>query len=95
MYRSSIFVAFVVYMVVLVCVALMCRAMILVLRRPLGSVDDGLDGTQRAPKHESSKVKLARKQTIIFLGRLLVECLMVEPSPTGCSRWRRVHSPSL
>lgn len=72
MYRSSIFVAFILYMIVLTCVAFMCRAMILVLRRPLGSMDDGIDGTQRAPKHESSKVKMARKQTIIFLGRFLV-----------------------
>lgn len=68
MYRTSIFVAFIVYMIVLICVAVMCRAMILVLRKPLGSREDG---TQRAPKHESSKVKTARKQTIIFLGRLL------------------------
>lgn len=72
MYRVSIFVAFVVYMIVLICVAFMCRAMVLVLRKPLGSVDDGVNGTQRTPKHESSKVKTARKQTIIFLGRLLV-----------------------
>lgn len=73
MYRTSIFVAFIVYMIVLICVAVMCRAMILVLRKPLGSREDG---TQRAPKHESSKVKTARKQTIIFLGRLLASnCL--------------------
>lgn len=76
MYRSSIFVAFLIYMIVLVCVAVMCRAMILVLRRPLGSVDDGLSGAHRATKHESSKVKTARKQTIIFLG-LIVGSLMV------------------
>lgn len=71
MYRTSIFVAFIVYMIVLICVAVMCRAMILVLRKPLGSREDGKNGTQRTPKHESSKVKTARKQTIIFLGRLL------------------------
>uniref|UniRef100_A0A3Q3GVK4 G protein-coupled receptor 39 n=1 Tax=Labrus bergylta TaxID=56723 RepID=A0A3Q3GVK4_9LABR len=69
MYRVSVFLAFIIYMIVLICVAIMCRAMILVLRRPLGSMDDGLDGTQRAPKHESQKMKTARKQTIIFLGR--------------------------
>lgn len=72
MYRSSIFAAFLVYMVVLVCVAFMCRAMILVLRRSMGSVDDGIEGTPRVPKHESSRVKTARKQTIIFLGGLLL-----------------------
>ncbi|XP_054471303.1 G-protein coupled receptor 39 [Anoplopoma fimbria] len=73
MYRVSIFVAFIVYMIVLICVAFMCRAMVLVLRRPLGSVDDTLNGT---PKHESLKVKTARKQTIIFLG-LIVGSLTV------------------
>lgn len=76
MYRSSIFVAFIVYMIVLTCVAFMCRAMILVLRKSLGSVDSSINGNQLAPKHESSKVKTARKQTIIFLG-LIVGSLMV------------------
>lgn len=76
MYRSSIFVAFIVYIIVLICVAFMCRAMILVLRKPLGSVDVNINGTQGTPKHESSKVKTARKQTIIFLG-LIVGSLMV------------------
>ncbi|XP_010793381.1 G-protein coupled receptor 39 [Notothenia coriiceps] len=73
MYRVSIFVAFIVYMVVLVCVAVMCRAMVLVLRRTLGSGESGTNGVQTAPKHENSKVKTARKQTIIFLGRLLIQ----------------------
>lgn len=72
MYRVSIFVAFIVYMIVLICVAFMCRAMILVLQKPLGSLDGGINVTQRPPKHGSSKVKMARKQTIIFLGRLLL-----------------------
>ncbi|XP_071384499.1 G-protein coupled receptor 39-like [Centroberyx affinis] len=72
MYRASIFVAFIVYMVVVICVAVMCRAMILVLRKPMGLVVGGVSGTQGAPKHESSRVKTARKQTILFLGRLLV-----------------------
>uniref|UniRef100_A0A4W6BYB3 G protein-coupled receptor 39 n=1 Tax=Lates calcarifer TaxID=8187 RepID=A0A4W6BYB3_LATCA len=76
MYRVSLFVAFVVYMIVLICVAFMCRAMILVLQRPLGAVDGGISGSQRPPKHESSKAKMARKQTIIFLG-LIVGSLMV------------------
>lgn len=76
MYRCSIFVAFVVYMVVLICVGVMGRAMILVLRRPMGSVDDGLDGTGRGSKNQSSKAKTARKQTILFLG-LIVASLMV------------------
>lgn len=71
MYRCSIFVAFILYMAVLICVAFMCRAMIRVLRTPMGAADGGANGTQRAPKHESSRVKMARKQTIIFLGRLI------------------------
>ncbi|XP_071335938.1 G-protein coupled receptor 39 isoform X2 [Trachinotus anak] len=76
MYRVSLFVAFIVYMIVLVCVAFMCRAMILVLRRPVTSLDGTSNGPQRAAKHESSKVKMARKQTIVFLG-LIVGSLMV------------------
>ncbi|KAM7380890.1 hypothetical protein PAMP_004160 [Pampus punctatissimus] len=70
MYRVSIFVAFLLYMIVLICVAFMCRAMIQVLQ------DSSINQTQTAPKHESSKVKMARKQTIIFLG-LIVGSLMV------------------
>lgn len=77
MYRVSIFVAFLVYMIVLVCVAVMCRAMILVLRGPLKSADAReANGSYVASKHESPKVKMARKQTIIFLG-LIVGSLMV------------------
>ncbi|XP_071777800.2 G-protein coupled receptor 39 [Centroberyx gerrardi] len=76
MYRASIFVAFIVYMVVVISVAIMCRAMILVLRKPMGLVVGGVSGTQGAPKHESSRVKTARKQTILFLG-LIVGALMV------------------
>lgn len=72
MYRVSIFSSFIIYMIVLICVAFMCRAMVLVLRKPLGSMDGDVNGIQRAPKHESSKIKTARKQTIIFLGRMLV-----------------------
>lgn len=79
MYRCSIFVAFILYMAVLVCVAVMCRAMIRVLRTPMATADGGANGTQRAPKHESSRVKMARKQTIIFLGRLMV-FLSLNPS---------------
>ncbi|XP_070771360.1 G-protein coupled receptor 39 [Enoplosus armatus] len=76
MYRLSIFISFIIYMIVLICVAFMCRAMILVLRKPLGSMDGDANGTQRAAKHESSKGKTARKQTIIFLG-LIVGSLTV------------------
>ncbi|XP_041857358.1 G-protein coupled receptor 39 [Melanotaenia boesemani] len=73
MYRVSLFVAFIVYMIVLICVAFMCRSMILVLKKPLGSIDNGINESR---KHESSTAKTARKQTIIFLG-LIVGSLMV------------------
>ncbi|XP_053184685.1 G-protein coupled receptor 39 [Scomber japonicus] len=76
MYRTSIFVAFAIYMIVLVGVGFMCRAMIVVLRKPMTSTDTSVNGTQRAPKHESANMKMARKQTIIFLG-LIVGSLMV------------------
>ncbi|XP_074550222.1 G-protein coupled receptor 39 [Halichoeres trimaculatus] len=69
MYRTSIFVAFIIYIIVLICVAVMCRAMIVVLRRPLGHTDDR--GTQKTSIHESQKAKTARKQTIIFLGLIV------------------------
>lgn len=71
MYRVSIFVAFFIYMIVLICVACMCRAMILVLKKPMGSVDNGINEAQNVSKHESSTVKTARKQTIIFLGKFV------------------------
>lgn len=63
-------------MIVLVCVAFMCRAMIVVLRRPMATAKREANGSYVAPKHESPKVKMARKQTIIFLG-LIVGSLMV------------------
>lgn len=72
MYRASIFVAFIVYIIVLASVAFMCRAMILVLRKPLGSMDEGANGVEKSAKHESATVKTARKQTIIFLGKSMV-----------------------
>ncbi|XP_032385917.1 G-protein coupled receptor 39 [Etheostoma spectabile] len=72
MYKVSIFVAFVVYMIVLIGVAFMCRAMVLVLKKSLGFVEGR--GVNKA--RENSKAKTARKQTIIFLG-LIVGSLMV------------------
>ncbi|KAJ0006006.1 hypothetical protein NQD34_015900 [Periophthalmus magnuspinnatus] len=87
MFRASIFVAFLVYLIILVGVAFMCRAMIVVLRRPLSSVDREANASYAAPKHESPKVKTARKQTIIFLG-LIVGSLMV------CWLPNQIHRPS-
>ncbi|KAJ8352710.1 hypothetical protein SKAU_G00241860 [Synaphobranchus kaupii] len=68
MYRSSIFGAFIVYVVVLVSVGVMCKNMIGVLRGtkgPSGKKEDFL------PKHQSSKAKASRKQTILFLGLII------------------------
>lgn len=70
MYRCSVFAAFVLYMAVLLCVAFMCRAMILVLRSPLGAQEGGANGAPTASKHQSSRLAMARRQTILFLGRL-------------------------
>lgn len=92
MYRASIFVAFLVYLIVLVCVAFMCRAMILVLRRPLASADGDPNGSYVAPKHESPKVKTARKQTIIFLG-LIVGSLMACWLPNQVRRLMMAAAP--
>lgn len=69
MYRCSIFVAFGLYLAVLVGVAFMCHAMIRVLRAPMGAAADG--GAQKAPRHKSSREMAARKQSIIFLGRFI------------------------
>ncbi|XP_054590296.2 G-protein coupled receptor 39 [Nothobranchius furzeri] len=92
MYRASIFVAFILYMIVLTGVAFMCRAMIMVLQKTLGSSDKGVNGTQRTTKHESSTVKMARKQTIIFLG-LIVGSLMVCWLPNQIHRLMKAAVP--
>ncbi|KAL2081266.1 hypothetical protein ACEWY4_023119 [Coilia grayii] len=62
MYRASIWVAFIVYIVVLALVAFMCRSMIKVIKEAAGNVS----------KTESAQVKTARKQTILFLGLIVV-----------------------
>ncbi|KAK7169562.1 hypothetical protein R3I93_005517 [Phoxinus phoxinus] len=75
MYRTSIFTAFVLYLLVLVGVALMCRAMIVVLRAPMGPNESGTDGAGRdVPKHESARLKASRKQSILFL--VLIVCAL-------------------
>lgn len=104
MYRCSIFLAFILYLAVLICVVCMCRAMIRVLQAPMGGADGGANGNSRAPKHESSRVKMARKQTIIFLGRFpgfsSLVCLLavavwlrltVAPPPTHSFRVLKLH----
>ncbi|XP_073702120.1 G-protein coupled receptor 39 [Garra rufa] len=75
MYRTSIFTAFILYLLVLGGVAFMCRAMIVVLRAPMGPNESGANGAERrVPKHESARVKAARKQTILFL--VLMVCAL-------------------
>ncbi|KAG7331020.1 hypothetical protein KOW79_004989 [Hemibagrus wyckioides] len=71
MYRASVFVAFIFYLLVLGSVAFMCRSMIVVLRAPMITMDTS--GTS-VPKHESARVKASRKQTIIFL--VLIMCAL-------------------
>lgn len=75
MYRTSIFTAFVLYLLVLVGVALMCRAMIVVLRAPMGPNESGTNGAGRdVAKHESARLKASRKQSILFL--VLIVCAL-------------------
>uniref|UniRef100_A0A8C9SY00 G protein-coupled receptor 39 n=1 Tax=Scleropages formosus TaxID=113540 RepID=A0A8C9SY00_SCLFO len=69
MYRFSIFAAFIVYIIVLVSVAIMCKRMIYVLSSiNRKSTKQDANSMKILPKHESSKMKESRKQTIIFLG---------------------------
>ncbi|KAJ8255207.1 hypothetical protein GJAV_G00202280 [Gymnothorax javanicus] len=68
MYRSSIFGAFIVYILVLVSVGLMCKNMICVLR---GAKGPSSKKEEFLPKHQSSKAKASRKQTILFLGLII------------------------
>ncbi|XP_016410591.1 G-protein coupled receptor 39-like [Sinocyclocheilus rhinocerous] len=76
MYRTSIFTAFALYLLVLSAVAFMCRAMIAVLRAPMGPNESGASGAAHsAPKHESARLKAARKQTILFL--VLIVCALL------------------
>ncbi|XP_029109105.1 LOW QUALITY PROTEIN: G-protein coupled receptor 39-like [Scleropages formosus] len=75
MYRFSIFAAFIVYIIVLVSVAIMCKRMIYVLSSiNRKSTKQDANSMKILPKHESSKMKESRKQTIIFLV-LIVCCL--------------------
>ncbi|XP_023693542.1 G-protein coupled receptor 39 [Paramormyrops kingsleyae] len=72
MYRSSIFVAFIVYIVVLVSVGFMCRSMINVLSGTKRiSSKAGDKRVEALPKHESSQARESRKQSIIFLGLIV------------------------
>ncbi|KAL0964051.1 hypothetical protein UPYG_G00317650 [Umbra pygmaea] len=85
MYRASIFGAFILYMVVLISVGVMCWAMILVLKQTMGPTEGGINNVESTPRHESARVKAAKKQTIIFLG-LIVGSLILFWMPNQVRR---------
>ncbi|TRZ02334.1 hypothetical protein DNTS_018993 [Danionella cerebrum] len=91
MYRFSIFTAFMVYLVVLISVAFMCRAMILVLRAPMGPRETG-EEEGKLSRHESARVKASRKQTILFLV-LVVSSLCVCWTPLQILRLMTASLP--
>ncbi|XP_001369493.1 G-protein coupled receptor 39 [Monodelphis domestica] len=70
-FQSSIFSAFIIYFVVLILVAFMCRNMMRVLMKgKKGTL--AVKGQHQLRKTESDESKVARKQTIIFLGLIVV-----------------------
>ncbi|XP_051998504.1 G-protein coupled receptor 39-like [Xyrauchen texanus] len=75
-YRTSIFTAFILYLLVLCGVAFMCRGMIVVLRAPMGPSESSANTEgHSAPKHEGTRLKASRKQTILFL--VLIVCSLL------------------
>ncbi|XP_020865135.1 G-protein coupled receptor 39 [Phascolarctos cinereus] len=70
-FQSSIFGAFIIYFVVLLLVAFMCRNMMRVLMKGKKGML-AVKGQHRLRKTESDESKVARKQTIIFLGLIVV-----------------------
>ncbi|KAG8515599.1 G-protein coupled receptor 39 [Galemys pyrenaicus] len=75
-FQSSIFSAFVIYLVVLVCVAFMCWNMMQVLSRSKQGTVTGMGLQQQLRKSESQETRTSRRQTILFLS----EC----PAPALC-----------
>ncbi|XP_070279202.1 G-protein coupled receptor 39 [Myotis yumanensis] len=75
-FKSSIFGAFVVYLVVLVAVAFMCWNMMQVLRRSRQGTLAAEGQQARLRKSESEESRAARRQTILFL-RLIVLTLAI------------------
>ncbi|XP_069838609.1 G-protein coupled receptor 39 [Dendropsophus ebraccatus] len=76
-FQASIFSAFAVYIVVLVSVALMCRKMMVVLMvAKKGTItvkgQHGTSVTNEMAKSNSSEARSARKQTIVFLGLIVL-----------------------
>ncbi|KAM7105074.1 G-protein coupled receptor 39 [Molossus nigricans] len=75
-FKSSIFSAFVLYLVVLVAVAFMCWNMMQVLRRSKQGTLAGKGPQTQLRKSESEESRAARRQTILFL-RLIVVTLAI------------------
>ncbi|XP_069588648.1 G-protein coupled receptor 39 isoform X2 [Ranitomeya imitator] len=76
-FQASIFTAFAVYIVVLASVAFMCRKMMLILMvTKKGTItvkrQPGSDVANEMTKSSSSEARSARKQTIIFLGLIVL-----------------------
>ncbi|XP_006003579.1 G-protein coupled receptor 39 [Latimeria chalumnae] len=74
LFQSSIFCAFILYIVVLVSVAFMCRKMmraLISMKKSAVAVKKGRSNDQLMSKKESPEAKASRKQTIIFLGLIV------------------------
>lgn len=93
-FQSSIFGAFIVYLVVLVAVAFMCWNMMQVLRRSKTGTLVGTGPELQLRKTESQESKTARRQTIIFL-RLIVVTLAVCWMPNQIRRIMAAAKPKL
>ncbi|XP_060034004.1 G-protein coupled receptor 39 isoform X2 [Erinaceus europaeus] len=89
-FQSSIFSAFVIYLVVLVFVAFMCWNMMQVLRKSKQGTVAGKG--QQLRKSESEESRTARRQTIIFL-RLIVVTLAVCWMPNQVRRIMAAAKP--
>ncbi|XP_077305900.1 G-protein coupled receptor 39 [Lithobates pipiens] len=96
-FQASIFSAFVVYIVVLAGVAFMCRKMMVTLMATKkGTVTvkgpPGTAGTNEMTKSSTSEARSARKQTIVFLG-LIVLTLAVCWMPNQALRIMAASTP--
>ncbi|XP_003990771.2 G-protein coupled receptor 39 [Felis catus] len=91
-FQSSIFGAFIIYLLVLVSVAFMCWNMMQVLLRSSQSTLAGKGRRPQLNKSESEESKTARRQTIIFL-RLIVVTLAVCWMPNQVRRIMAAAKP--
>ncbi|XP_004423940.1 PREDICTED: G-protein coupled receptor 39 [Ceratotherium simum simum] len=91
-FQSSIFGAFIIYLVVLVSVAFMCWNMMQVLVRSKQGTLAGKGQQPQLRKSESEESRMARRQTIIFL-RLIVVTLAVCWMPNQVRRIMAAAKP--